>query len=791
MKFFLKLYYKKAIALAIAIFFLGLYPIFGQGKPSIQGTITDLDNECPISYATVSLHNAKDSSLVTGTVSNDQGYFKINAVPNGQYYLRVSFIGYQPEIQLMDFTKGSNFDTGKIMLKQSCQNIEEAVVTAERIRAKTTENNTTFFINKNMQNISNTGVDLLKHLPGIQVDLLQNLTLEGSQNIIILVDGKERDLSFVSQINAKQIDKVEIIRNPGSKYDAHVTGVLNIILKEREYGISGHIYTDIPTAKKQIFLNPSYSLNYGTKKLNLYTSYNGEMRYFDITEKNIRKLHVSSGSRVFQSELDVRQKTWKHRFHYGVDFFVNPRNQFNFYSFFNPYSQELDGSISMQSQLENLEKESAQTRREEKDRNYQAYYSLYYKYLFNRKGQEICFDFSYFDLNTENTIRYDYQEASSPTYSDIINSSKPRQHTANLRIDFTSPISQTIRLDAGLKSHLKSMKDRNTTNFNQQENTHAAHAALSYCKPRIQINIGLRAENSSVEQNHENQNKVFALLPNARINLQINKKQKMQLTYRRSINRPNIYQLNPNLLVIDPFTVQRGNPNLEPAFQHRVALDYTILPGNNYLSTQVFYSHTSNAILHLSLVNDFDQMETQIANLGDIRQYGVQWTGALKLSTIIGFSPYFKLFRNQTTPNGLARQYGIELESDWAYEFGLSGTANFKKNFGAALQLAYNSPTSSLQNHRYSDLLYFLSVEKTFKKNLNIGISTAIPFVRKFTYSGITTQGENLYSHTEGNIHISSLPITLHVRYQFNKGKKVKPMDRDKEKTEEIIKKGF
>ena len=82
MKFFLKLYYKKAIALAFAIFFWGLYPIFGQGKPSIQGTITDLDNECPISYATVSLHNAKDSTLVTGTVSNNQGYFKINAVLN-------------------------------------------------------------------------------------------------------------------------------------------------------------------------------------------------------------------------------------------------------------------------------------------------------------------------------------------------------------------------------------------------------------------------------------------------------------------------------------------------------------------------------------------------------------------------------------------------------------------------------------------------------------------------------------------------------------------------------------
>ena len=122
-------------------------------------------------------------------------------------------------------------------------------------------------MNKKMYDASDNGIDMLSYIPGIQVDIMKNISLEGSQHIVILVDGKERDRNFLSQLNAGQIDKVEIINTPGSKYDADVTGVINIILKkDKATGIDGHIHLEVPTSESEIYVFPDYSFNYSSEQ---------------------------------------------------------------------------------------------------------------------------------------------------------------------------------------------------------------------------------------------------------------------------------------------------------------------------------------------------------------------------------------------------------------------------------------------------------------------------------------------------------------------------------------------
>ena len=115
---------------------------------------------------------------------------------------------------------------------------------------------------------------------------MQNISLEGSPDILIFVDGKERDKSFISQLSPDQIDKIEVISAPPSNYDGNVTGAINIVLKkDRDSGISGHILAEIPVSSSLVYIFPSYSLNWGFRKLNLYTSYNGELTYLDLQER--------------------------------------------------------------------------------------------------------------------------------------------------------------------------------------------------------------------------------------------------------------------------------------------------------------------------------------------------------------------------------------------------------------------------------------------------------------------------------------------------------------------------
>ena len=183
---------------------------------SITGQVRDGKSDQSIPYATISLYNANDSALITGTVSGIDGTFALTQVTSGQYRLRVSFMGYQTVTQNIDLLHQEDYHAGTILLQETSVNLGEAVVTGERIKAKAEPDKTTYFINRKMEQASNTGLDVLKYIPGVQLDFSQNLSLEGNQNILLLVDGKERDAGFIRQLDASQIDKVEVTTMPGS-----------------------------------------------------------------------------------------------------------------------------------------------------------------------------------------------------------------------------------------------------------------------------------------------------------------------------------------------------------------------------------------------------------------------------------------------------------------------------------------------------------------------------------------------------------------------------------------------
>lgn len=319
-----------------------------ERKQKMHGVVCDQKDKSPIAFATVSLHQQRDTSLVTGTTSNQDGYFEISQVENGNYLLRISFVGYQTCMLSINLNEKNNFNLGTVPLREESIRMSEAVVVGKRIKAKSIDNGTSFFMNQKIYNSSNSGVDILKHVPGIQVDLMKNISLEGSSNIKILVDGKERDKQYLEQLDARQIDRVEIIRTPGAKYDASITGVIHVILKEREVGMSGHIFSEIPTNAQEIFLDPTCGLNYNNRKLNLYTSYNGNLRYFDNTEENTKILNTQNGLHTFYSALDMRQKNWKHNIHMGADYYLDSQNQFSLYAFLCPENQSFEGRSEME-----------------------------------------------------------------------------------------------------------------------------------------------------------------------------------------------------------------------------------------------------------------------------------------------------------------------------------------------------------------------------------------------------------------------------------------------------------
>ena len=790
MKNSFKLFCKGIAGIKIILFAVALVSsnvMYAQEKHSITGKLIEENSSQAVSFATVALIKVSDSKIAGGSMSDENGVFNIGPVISGSYILEVSNIGFKPVIRNIEVIKKGVTDAGIILLQDTSIMLQELVIVGERIKAKSESDRTTFNVTKKMLDISNTGTDVLKLIPGVQIDLMQNISLEGSPDILIFVDGKERDKSFISQLSPDQIDKIEVISAPSSNYDGNVTGAINIVLKkDRDSGISGHSLAEIPVSSSLVYIFPSYSLNWGFRKLNLYTSYNGELTYLDLQERTRRKVWNENDTNEFLLDQKLRQKDWSHRFHYGFDYFLSDRDQLNFYGYYNPYSRELDGNVYTLSSGTNSD--SLNPVKDDTDLNKSTFYSLYYKHSFDNKGSEITAEISNYFLKAENSTDYSYRGTDENTILEEY-AVKPKQNAFNLRIDYKTLFLDKLTFSTGVKAKLQKSKDI-YNEFEYYENIYAIYGNLAWKQEKIDLSISLRTEKSVSELKDVFNNPFLTFLPGTTIRYKLTSKQSIQASFNRTIKRPNLYQLNPYTSLSDPITISKGNPFLKPELLSSLYLEHSIQFNSNYLASRLFFNNTTNNISNLMYINDSSNFVTQVHNLGSINQLGLQFSGTLK----IGFAtlnPYIRIFGLQTSGNNIAKYNSIADKNSMGLETGLSSIASFKHDIACSLTLQYNSKKYDIQGSSYSDMLYFLSVEKTFKQKIKLRIVTAVPLTRSFTYNGSKVNGENFQSTYEGNVIMPVIPFWFKLGFQFDSGKNRNKISREKEEIDNKQKKGF
>lgn len=771
----------------LAIVVAGSNGIYAQERQSITGRFIEEESNQAVPFATVALFDSTGSKIVGGSMSDENGVFRITPVNPGDYILKVSNIGYKPATINIEVTNRGVADAGIIMLQETSIMIEELVVVGDRIRAKSESDRTTFNITKKMLDVSDSGTDLLKLIPGVQIDLMQNISLEGSTDILIFVDGKERDKNFISQLSPGQIDRIEVMSAPPSNYDGNVTGAINIVLKkDRDSGISGHLLAEIPVSSSLVYVFPSYSLNWGIRKINLYTSYNGGLTYLDLQESTRRKAWNENDSTEHFSDQTLKQKDWSHRFHYGLDYFLSDRDQLNFYGYCNPYSRELDGDVYYR--ITGIHNDSLKSVRDDSDNNTSTFYSLYYKHKFGIEGSEITADISKYLLRAENRTEYFYYGDDEVLISEGY-SVKPEQNAFSLRIDFKTPFRDKFIFSTGVRTKLQRSQDR-SNEFDYNEDIYAIYGNIAFKQEKIDFSLGLRAEQSVSELKDTFTNPFLSFLPGGYVRYKFTSKQSIQASFNRTIKRPNLYQLNPNTSLSDPYTVIKGNPSLKPELSCSLYLEHSIQFNGNYLASRLFFNRTTDRITNLMFINDTGAFETRVQNLGSVNQLGLQFSGTLKFG-FATFNPYMKIFGLRTSGNDIARYYSIGNKNSMGFESGLSAIASFRHDIACSLTLQYSSAKYEIQGSSHSDVLYFLSLEKTFKQKIKLGIVTAMPFTRSFTYNGSKIDGLNFQSTYEGNVIKPAIPFWFKLGIQFNSGKSRDKISREKEEFDNTQKKGF
>jgi hypothetical protein len=260
---------------------ISISPAFSQNRRetlfSIDGRIIDAQSGAPLEYSTASLFNKKDSSLVNGNVTDEDGKFIIEA-PEGEFWLELKFISYVDRVLNNIIVDNSNINLGDIKLTSDTKTLSEVVVSAQKDQMELKLDKRVFNVAADLTNVGRNAAEILDNVPSVTVDLDGNVSLRGSSSVRILVDGKPSGLVGISSTDALRmlqgdlIERIEVVTNPSARYDAEgMAGIINIILKkDKRNGLNGTFNLNLgyPTN-----YGASFNINMRRSWLNLFSSY--------------------------------------------------------------------------------------------------------------------------------------------------------------------------------------------------------------------------------------------------------------------------------------------------------------------------------------------------------------------------------------------------------------------------------------------------------------------------------------------------------------------------------------
>ena len=305
----------------------------------------------------------------------------------------------------------------------------------------------------------------------------------------------------------------------------------------------------------------------------------------------------------------------------------------------------------------------------------------------------------------------------------------------------------------------RDLSDSKNSDFSYVNQNLAAHASVSFKAGKMDLLAGMRFENSLSESEGSDSDNISTWLPNLAFNYKFSTAKSLRFNRRSAISYPGYYQLNSFISIDDPFTLNSGNTGLNPVLRSDWTLEYSYRFKNNLISTGLFYNRMTDAINQLTILNDTGIFETTRSNLGEISQYGIQFSGSISLGSKGGFQPYFKVFELHSSPNSFALKHGIKSRKQFAFGSGFSAFANLGSNFTATLMFQYTSPLNEIQSNSFSGAQYFLSLEKELGRGFKVGMVTAVPFLGKITYQGSEISGADFYSRSQGDIQMSTVPF--------------------------------
>lgn len=711
---------RKFTIAAIAILGLLTTQSMAQAPGKIAGAVTDNSGKA-LGAATVSLLQAKDSSLVKAAISDASGKFEIGVKVNGSYLLSYSLVSFENTYSPVFTYDGQNVAVKTVALSPAVSKLQDVTITAKKPMIEVKADKTIFNVEASINATGSNALELLQKSPGIQVDNNENISMKGKTGVRIYIDGKMMQLdtkdlaAYLKSINSNDIEAIEMISNPSAKYDASGNaGIINIRLKKnKKFGTNGSVNLGLVqgvTPKG----NGSVNLNYRDKKINLFSNAGGNIGDYQST----LLLYRLQKDTLYDQKSVNTSAGKSFNIKAGADYFINSKNTIGVMATTNFGKNEFISTSNTPIYYNPTGQfvKSLQAFNNIPGNRTNANFNINYRYA-DTSGREINFDGDYglfrgtgrsYQPNNyyggNNNLLYSIiNRNSTPTNIDI--------YTAKLDIE------QKLgkgKLGYGAKTSFVTTKNTfdffndnasgipvkildRSNSFTYKENVNAAYVNYQrQLSEKWSIQTGVRAEQTNsegiltradgtVQADNKVKRNYLDFFPSAAVSWNANKKNSFNLTFSRRIDRPTYQDLNPFENKLDELTYEKGNAFLRPQYTNSVELTHTFI---GIINTTAGYSHVKD---YATQVTDTTGNATYVQQQNLANQQVLNFSISAPLAIKKWWNGYANIWYNYQMFDGAigGKSLSVNIPGYGAY---MQQSFTLGKNYTAEVSGYFNGP---------------------------------------------------------------------------------------------------
>jgi len=785
-------------------------------KGKIKGSVVDKTAGKPLEYATVALYT-DDNELITGTITDYLGHFKLDRPEKGDYYLLISFMGLKDKTtEIFNVDDGqNNINLGNIYLLSAAKELGEVEVVSKRASVQFKIDKKVISVDKQLTAEAGTAVDILENVPSVQVDIEGNVSLRGSTGFTVLIDGKPTILEpsdALRQIPSSSIENIEIITNPSVKYEPDgATGIINIITKKNyldglsgivnlNAGMYGQYGGDLQLSYRLNKVSFVFGANYNQRTrpgdvINERTTTSNDTTFFvnsfGDTERSFNRSGVSGGIEYNPTKRDFfslsgRYGSWdmSNNSTLRYDDWTMPETSLYSYNSFDETTRgggyfSLDGvyqhDFGKKDEPEKSNMKKGAGKGQGKGNGPQVKKSI---------PHTLKLEFNYRNRNNDENSINKLSDLNGVLIGGKRSVEKGPSEMMHLKIDYTQPVGEKDKFEAGIQTrrgHSNDITELWLYNLETEEedfvpeysnitdyyrNIYAGYALYAGYVGKFGYQAGLRTEytDRKVEMTGEDDFTLnrWDFFPTIHSSYSLPHDQQLMASYSRRIDRPRGWELEPFITWQDAYNVRQGNPDLKPEYIDSYDAGYLLNFGNNFFSLEGYYRVTHNKVERVSSVYQDSIMLHTAENVGQDYSLGVETMLSLGITKWWDMDLSGNLY-NYKVEGVLYDDPFSRTSTNWSSR--LNNTFKLWENGQLQLSYRYNSASVSAQGTNSG----FYTVDGAFKvsfldRKLTANLQTRDIFGTSLRER--STEGRDFVTHYKFTPATPVVMVTI--SYRFN-----------------------